>query len=122
MLNKQEQYTLWYILLFAMTIAGVAGYIAGHATGPVYKESPTDSVRDVPNKTVTEQVIAASLDGDTVDTFCEKQGYRAGYPTANTGQRYMIGCYDDRNGQRVREEFSLFEDFADYVEQGDFYG
>ncbi|WP_226483174.1 hypothetical protein [Natrinema amylolyticum] len=88
---------------------------------PTVDDTPVDSTTtamQIPDGTVTEQVITASLDEDTVDAFCEKHGYRAGYPTTTTGDQYMITCYDDQDGQRVRKAFPMFKDFADYV-QGD---
>ncbi|WP_226006061.1 hypothetical protein [Natrinema salinisoli] len=108
-------------LLGAAFIIGIT-VIFGDS-GTAVDDAPVDSTASavqVPDGTVTEQVVAASLDDETVDAFCEDQGYRAGYPDANTGQRYTIACYDDENGRSVREAFSMFEEFAEYVEdEGD---
>ncbi|NUB91183.1 hypothetical protein HT576_09135 [Haloterrigena sp. SYSU A121-1] len=104
-------------LLGAVFIVGLTVVFGESGTAV---DNPDTTVLQVPDGPVTEQVIAVSLDRDTVDAFCERQGYRFGYPTIDTGEQYMIACYDDRGGQSVREEFSMFEDFAEYVEdEGD---
>lgn len=113
LLTKQEWNAIWSVFV----ILGILSFISGSLMGAAVEQHRQDTTETalMPPEGDVAQAIAASKNDTIVDAFCEGHGFEAGYPSANTGGGYVIQCYDNSGDVDRGKEFSMFNEFADYV-------
>lgn len=123
MLNSAETRAVTVGIAVVFVLAFSLGLVLGGAAADGYSdtaERPSTVTVNLPNESVMQRTIAAARQDQIVDQFCSDHGFDRGYPSSDTNAHYFIRCHSTENGVDRSKEFSLFEDFAEYVEQGEY--
>lgn len=100
--------------------AAVIGFFIGNAVAvgsqPVQQSNSTTANTVQYSDSQLQQTLEAVKNDSLVNEFCQQHGFATGYPASTVSGGFYIACYDKTGDVDRRQEFPMFEDFANYVE------